>query len=66
MTRKIFRCISVSISVLNELKREKRNCESWDDTMLKMLTVYRAAKSKDTISHMQEVSKKAKVNLRGE
>ena len=66
MAKKIFRCISVSISVLSELKREKRNCESWDDTMLKMLTVYRAAKSKDTISHMQEVSKKAKVNLRGE
>ena len=46
MTRKIFRCISVSISVLNELKREKINCESWDDTILKMLSVYRAAKSK--------------------
>ena len=66
MATKIFRCISVSVSVHSELKREKRNCESWDDTMLKMLTVYRAAKSKDTISHMQEVSKKAKVNLRGE
>ena len=66
MAAKIFRCISVSISVLSELKREKRNCESWDDTMLKMLTVYRAAILKDKISHMQEVSEKAKVNPKGE
>lgn len=66
MTKKIFRCISVSISVLTELKREKRNCESWDDTMLKMLDIYRAAKAKDKIDHMQKVSEKAQLEQRGD
>lgn len=66
MAKKIFRCISVSISVYTELKREKRNCESWDDTMLHMLNIYRAAKAKDKINQLQKVSEKAQLELRGE
>lgn len=61
MAKKIFRCISVSIAVHAELKREKRNCESWNDTILHMLEVYRAAKSKDVVPHMRKVSEKAQL-----
>lgn len=46
MVKKKFKCISVSVPVFEKMESEKRNCESWDETILHILQVYRNVKSK--------------------